>query len=134
MYKIKSKLELCHLGEPLILVSDCIVVSQVLLAPVLGNGGPHLHILGHVVVKVVAVLRDNDSDETLLLLNVITHGFEEWSSPPHDEDLTRGLLFQEPPQHQGRCSEKSHHLAQFDLHLQIHPQLYQVLQLVSHKL
>ena len=34
-----------------------------------------------------------------LLFNVITHGFEVWSPPPHDEDFTRGLLFQEPFQY-----------------------------------
>ena len=62
---------------------DCIVVYQVLLAPGLGNGRPHL--LGYVVGEVVAVPRDGDglpevdvldeAPDTLVLFNVITHGF-----------------------------------------------------------
>jgi hypothetical protein len=36
----------------------------------------------------------------LLLFNMITHGFEEWSSPPLAEDFIQGLLFQEQQKNQ----------------------------------
>ena len=48
-----------HLVEPLGLVRDCIIVGQVLLAPGLGGGWPHL--LGLVVGEAAAIPRDGIS-------------------------------------------------------------------------